>query len=218
MSPQPVLDRADAARRRSAIAADPADSKGEGAGVTPAEAVARAQSLLGKLYPYVLGTGNHNGPTRKRLKDGTLSPLGFDCWGFAGSWAYEQPRHEPGFNVGAWATVSDDRNCDSAIEDAEHKRQGYEVIDRPEIGCLLVMPSVRGEGGKRLRIGHVWLVVGVPAEWDPARPQYDLLETLQCQASVPPAIKRGPGPRHDGRTFRGRTMDAWRIRMLRVIS
>lgn len=183
----------------------------------PAQAVARALSLLGKGHPYILGTGNRTGPTRIRRKDGTYSLYGFDCWGFADAFAYEHPRHDPGFNVGPWATVSDDRNCDSGIEDAEHKRQAYELIVRPELGCLIVMPSIRDKSGKRIRMGHVWLGVGVPAEWDPHKPQYDLIDTVQCQASTFPAIKRGPGPRHDGRTFRGLTDDAWRLRMLRVL-
>jgi hypothetical protein len=185
--------------------------------IDPGAAVARAHSLLGKGYPYILGTGNHLGATVLRRKDKPPTVPGFDCWGFAGSFAYGQPRHDPGFNTGPWATVSDDRNCDSAIEDAEHKKQGYEVIDTPELACLIVMPSIRDENGKRLRIGHVWLGVGVPETWDPAKPQYDLIDTIQCQASTFPAIKRGPGPRHDGRTYHGVTDDAWRIRILRVI-
>lgn len=184
---------------------------------TPAEAIARAHELLGKGWPYVLGTGNHRGPTRTKRRDGTLSALGFDCWGFAGSWAYDQPRHEPGFNKGPWATVSDDRNCDSSIEEAEHVGKAYRVIDRPEGGCLLVMPSIRDATGKRIRIGHVWLAVIVPDEWDPARPEYDAITTLQCQSRLNPAIRIGPGPRGDGRAYKGRTSDAWRIRMLRVL-
>lgn len=186
--------------------------------VTPDEAITRALSLVGKGWPYVLGAGNRRGPTRVRKEDGTYTVSGFDCWAFADAYAYDHDRHDPGFNKGPWATVTDDRNCDSAIEDAEHKREGYEVLERPERGCLLVMPSVRDpKTKKRIRIGHVWLVIEVPAEWDPAKPQYDLLTTLQCQASSSPAIKRGPGPRHDGRTFRGETRDEWRLRLLRVI-
>jgi hypothetical protein len=181
---------------------------------TPAEAVASALSLLGKGYPYILGTGNNLGPTRLRKRDGTYTVPGFDCWGFADSWAYGRPRTERGFNKGSWATVADARNCDSAVEEAEHIGKAYQVIDTPEVGCLLVMPSIRDKASKRIRIGHVWLVVAVPEAWGG---RFDELETVQCQASVPPAIKRGPGPRWDGRTFRGLTDDAWRIRMLRTI-
>jgi hypothetical protein len=176
-----------------------------------ARAVERALSLVGSLLPYKLGTGNHRGPTRYNN-----GPLGFDCWGLAGSFAFEQPRHEPGFNKGPWATVSDDRNCDSAIEEAEHIGKAYQVVLTPRVGDLLVMPSIRDKNGKRIRIGHVWLVVGVPAEWDEAAPQYSLLDTVQCQASTKPAIKRGPGPRSDATTFRGLINEEWRVRILRV--
>lgn len=190
--------------------------------VTPEQAIQRALSLVGKPISYVLGAGNRNGPTKvaKRGPDGAIvgwSPEGMDCWALADAYAYDHPRHDPGFNKGPWATVSDDRNCDSAIEDAEHKASAYRLLVRPQRGCLLVMPSIRGPDRKRIRIGHVWFVVDVPAEWDSAAPQYDLLDTVQCQASTHPAIKHGPGPRHDGRTFRGLTDDAWRLRLLEVI-
>lgn len=194
---------------------------GESMTPDPGKAIARAHGLLGKGYPYVLGAGNREGATKVALKRAGgityWSPLGFDCWALADAYAYEHPRHDPGFNCGAWATVSDDRNCDSAIEEAEHIGKAYEEIDRPEIGCLIVMPSIRDKDGHRIRIGHVWLAVIVPDAWDPAKPQYDTIITLQCQASTYPAIKLGPGSRHDGRTFRGLTDDAWRLRMLRVL-
>jgi hypothetical protein len=184
---------------------------------TPAEAVARVLSLLGQGYPYVLGTGNRRGATRKRLKDGTWSKYGFDCWAVADSYAYDNPRTDPGFNAGPWATVTDDRNCDAAIEEAEHIGKHYQVIDTPELGCLIVMPSIRDKHGTRIRIGHVWHAVGVPEVWVPSRPRYDTIDTVQCQARTSPAIKRGPGPKGDGRTYQGLTDDAWRIRMLRVL-
>jgi hypothetical protein len=187
---------------------------------TPDEAAARAIAMVGKLYPYVLGTGNKLGPSKRRRDDGTWSPLGFDCWGFV-SLCYDIERHRPGYNKQPKATVSDDVNCDSAIEQAEHvgaTDRLWKVVATPRIGDLLVMPSIRDARGKRIRIGHVWLVVGVPAEWDEARPQYDLLDTVQCQASTKPAIKRGPGPRSDASTFRGLTDEAWRVRLLRVVA
>jgi hypothetical protein len=180
-----------------------------------ADAVARALMMVGERWPYVLGGGNHVGPTRVRRKDGTLSALGFDCFGFAHSFCYQEPRHRPGFNRGSWATVSDDINCDAAIEDAEHKRELFEVVDVAGVGDLIVMPSIRDEDGKRIRIGHVWLVVGVPAEAPPPGTYRDY-DTVQCQARTKPAIKRGPGPATDARTFRGLADDAWRIRILRV--
>lgn len=188
-------------------------------------AVERAIAMIGAVTPYILGTGNRTGATRLRKGDGSMTVPGFDCWGFADSFCHDNPRTDPGFNRGSWATVADARNCDSGIEEAEHVGKAYQVIERPEAGCLLVMPSIRdeddrdGDGNEteRLRIGHVWLVVRVAAEWDAARPQYDLLDTVQCQASTRPAIKRGPGPRYDGTAYKGLVDHAWRIRILRVL-
>jgi hypothetical protein len=166
--------------------------------------------MVGTMWPYILGTGNHKGPTK-----GRTGVLGFDCWGFAASYCFDQPRHEPGFNKGSWATVTDDRNCDSAIEEAEHIGKAYQVVTVPRIGDLLVMPSIRDKAGHRIRIGHVWLVSGVPAELPPPG-RYSDFDTVQCQASTRPAIKRGPGPKTDATTFRGLVDEAWRVRVLRV--
>jgi hypothetical protein len=197
-----------------------------GATRTKAErAVARGSLMVGSVVPYILGTGNRSGATRLRKADGSMTVPGFDCWGFADAFCYDHPRTDPGFNKGPWATVSDARNCDSAIEEAEHLGKVYRVVKRPSLGCLFVMPSIRdpedkdGDGNRteRLRIGHVWLCVGVPAEWDEDRPQFSLCETIQCQASTHPAIKRGPGPKSDATLFRGLVDPAWRIRILEVI-
>lgn len=182
---------------------------------SPTEAVARALSMVGRTEPYVLGTGDFR--TDSPLPFTTnVRGYGCDCWGLAGAWAYQLKRHRAGFNKGAWATVSDDINTDSAIEDAEHNQELFEVVDVPQLGDLVVFPSIR-ESGKRVRIGHVGIVVGVPAEWDPAAPQYDKLDVVQCQASSKPAIKRGSGQAWMWReSFRGKTDRRWRTRLLRV--
>lgn len=181
---------------------------------TPQEASVRALAMVGTLWPYVLGGGNHKGPTKVRLANGTMSALGYDCWGFAWSHCYEEPRTVAGFNKGPWATVTDAINCDSAIEEAEHVGKTFQVVDAPHVGDLLVMPSIRDKNGKRIRIGHVWIVTGVPAEAPATLAEY---ETVQCQASSKPAIKLGPGPKSDARTFKGLTDEDWRIRVLRVL-
>jgi hypothetical protein len=173
--------------------------------------------MVGRGWPYVLGTGSEKGATRRQTAAGGITQAGFDCWGLAHSYCYGVKRHRPGFNKGLWATVSDDLNCDSSIEDSEHNRELFEPVDGPaRSGDLLVMPSIRDEHGKRIRIGHVWIVVGVPAEAPPPG-QYSDYDTVQCQASSRPAIKRGPGPKTDARTYKGLTDEAWRIRVLRVV-
>lgn len=186
------------------------------------EAVDRALRMVGRRERYVLGCGDYE-PGAARDEPFTTNKLGHgcDCWGLAGAWAYKLPRHRPGYNKGPWATVSDDINCDAAIEQAEHAAAAdrlWEVVDRPRPGHLLVYPSIRDDSGKRIRIGHVGIVVDVPAEWDPKGPQYGLVTVVQCQATRAPAIIKGPGTAWFGREhFRGMINTAWRTRILRVV-
>lgn len=134
------------------------------------EAVARARLLIGRGV-YWLGTGDSDSPD-----DGAS-----DCFGFAYCKAFGVKRHRAGFNRGPWATVSDDLNCDSALEDADHDRELFERIDRPELGALLVYPTIHliGRGPWR---GHIAIVVGVRRclEWDPQHPSYTLVDVVQC--------------------------------------
>ncbi len=188
-----------------------------------AEAVQRALLLLERSEGYVLGTGDYL-PAASVDLPFTRNKLGYgcDCWGFAGAWCYRLPRHRPGFNHGGWASVSDDVNCDSAIESSEHAHELedrlWESVDHPAFGDLLVYPSIRGPDHTRLRIGHVSIVVGLCAEWDPADPQYGLLTVVQCQSVGAPAIKRTPGIGWLHReSFKGATDHRWRTRILRSV-
>jgi len=186
--------------------------------VTPTEAVERALRHVGK-GTYALGAGDFHAdrPDSPWTSKPPSYEYGCDCWGYAHSYAYKTSRHRPGFNKGPWATVSDDINCDSAIEDAEHKRELFELVDTPRIGDLLVWPSIRGPDRKRIRIGHVSIVVDVPAEWDVAAPQFGLLIVVQCSPGGTAAIKRGPATGFMAReSFRGFIDHAWRTRILRV--
>lgn len=188
---------------------------------SPAEAIQRAVKHVGR-GTYGLGKGGYD---PKHPDDPFANANGIeqaDCWAYSVSYAYKLPLHRPGFNRGAWATVADDVNCDSGIEQAEHRAEVadvlFEVVDRPELGDLLVFPSVRGPDGKRIRIGHVGIVVGLCAEWDPAAPQFGALEVVQCQASRKPAVIRGPGSGWMFReSFKGAVDPRWRTRLLRVV-
>ncbi len=186
-----------------------------------AEAVERARRFIGR-GTYVLGGGAWS---PNALTDDPWTALhGFDdaadCWGFT-SWCLKQPRHVPGFNRGPWATVSDDTNCDSAIEDAEHQQQMYAVAPRPEPGDLLVFPSVRDPATKkRIRIGHVGIIVDSSRclEWDPEHPAFDRIEVVQCQASTRPAVKQSSGTAWFHReSFRNKTDHRWRSRVIRPV-
>jgi hypothetical protein len=105
-----------------------------------------------------------------------------DCFGFAACECYGLLRHRPGFNVGSWASVSDDLNCNSAIEDADHARELFERVQTPAPGVLIAYPTIRLPGHAAPWIGHVKIVVGVSrcTEWDHDRPDWALLDTVEC--------------------------------------
>jgi len=160
---------------------------------TAAEAVERALSVAGQGGEYEMGGGDYypvggiDLPWTRNKAGGLVS----DCSGFAISWCYRLPRHRPGFNRGPWATVSDDVNPNSAIEDADHHRELFERLDRPELGALLCYPTFRLPGHELPWIGHVKIVTGIARclEWDAANPDWSLLDTVECMG--PPGRKPG---------------------------
>lgn len=163
-----------------------------------AEAVARALRMVNGGGQYVLGAGDY----RPRTIGGVLTDvpwtsgpgnmIGSDCAGFALCWCYKLQRHRPGYNrgAGAAATVVDDINCNSALEDAVHDRDLFGLVDGddlPQPGDLLCYPTITlvgGDGASYTFIGHVCIVTSVDrldTSWDPARPRYELLDVAQCK-------------------------------------
>lgn len=155
----------------------------------PITAVLRANKLVKSGGgQYMLGTGDYVTPipTGSDLpwttRDGVL---GCDCAGLV-CWSFMLPRHRPGYNRGSWATVSDDLNCNSMIEDSEHDQEIWEPCLHPEMGCVLAYPTFRikkDDGEVLTFIGHTCVVVGVSRvlEWDSAAPQYHLLDVAQVK-------------------------------------
>jgi Putative peptidoglycan binding domain/CHAP domain len=155
---------------------------------TATEAVARALSLVGRGGQYQLGTGDYH-PARAGTPDdlpwapAVSGAPGSDCAGFALSWCYKLPRHRPGLNVGPWATVSDDINCNSAIEDADHAQDLFvRATGAVQPGDLLTYPTITLPNHPKPWIGHVAIVTGVgrAAAFDLANPDYSLLDVAQC--------------------------------------
>ena len=162
----------------------------------------RARSLVGKGGQYILGTGDYLGdnlpPWTKYYKK--TSPWygkpGSDCAGFAICWAWKLRRHRPGFNVGSWATVSDDINCNSALEDGLHKQELFVTL--PEGACvqpgdLLVYPTIYLPKVKNPFIGHVGLVEVVPIGFKYG--DWSALSIIQCHGpnGRGPAVRRTDG-------------------------
>lgn len=189
--------------------------------MTSDEAVARALALVGHGV-YQLGTGDIDTPN-----DGE-----FDCFGFAVCKLFGIRRHRLGFNRGPWATVSDDLNCNSAIEDSTHHQDLFEPIFTPFPGALIMYPTIYDGHGKirvfdgHLAIGHVKIVVSVDRclEWDHDNPDWSLLDTVECRGpnGAKPGIIAGTGA---GMVAHDRRMNAmpWakpehRTAMLRVLS
>jgi len=166
------------------------------------EAIARAQSMVNQGV-YILGTGDYR--PRQDANGGVVDlpftqhngngPAGADCVGFAVCWCYKLVRHQPGFNAGSWATVSDDINVDSIIEDARHKQEAGTVITTPAAGAWLLYPTIRDSRNPQPFIGHVAIIESVSAEFDEASPDYRTLTVIQCCGpnGHTPAIIRSDG-------------------------
>lgn len=158
------------------------------------EALARMLALVGRQdMAYQLGTGD---------RDWTPE---MDCFGAAVCYAYGITRHRPGFNRGPWATVSDDLNCNSAIEDAEHKQELFVIVDESDVqpGDLIAYPTIRLRRIHAVKpfIGHIQMVTKVPAGWT-RRDGFAALEVAHCHGpnGRRPAVTLGTGEacdRHD---------------------
>lgn len=130
---------------------------------------------------YWLGTGDYQ---PKVLLDNPWTPnklgkLSSDCSGFAVSWCWKITRHRKGFNVGKWASVSDDVNVNSIMEDAVHNRElADSVVTIPRPGDLLCYPTFYLKGIKKPFIGHVAIITGVSKDYKPGN--YNQLTVVQC--------------------------------------
>lgn len=150
-----------------------------------------------------------------------------DCIG-AVMHALQVPRRRDNFNLGSWSVVTGYVNTDSAIQDAQHEHDMFELALRPEPGDLLCWPSIyehelaadpkkRRRAGERLRVGHISIVVEVRAlEWDLAAPAFSLLDVVQCGSTHTPAIHCSTGASWAGRDkFREQRRPEWAAVLLR---
>ena len=177
------------------------------------DAAQRALSMVGRGY-YWLGGGDyapaHFFPSAPPIDEPwTRGPENTlvagkdvcDCSAFA-MWAHRLRKHRPGFNHGAWATVSDDINTDSITEDAMHKRELFSLVTMPEPGDLIVYRSIwqdalgaiNDEGrGTRRWIGHIGVIVDVPAGWGAG--ELASLGVVHCHGpqGKGPAVTRSDG-------------------------
>ncbi len=196
-------------------------------------AVARAINLLvnsslgNATHPDWLGTGNYPLTGADVPWTTNAGGTGCDCHGLA-CWAYTLPRHRPGYNHGAHATVSDDDNCDAAIEDSTHERDLWTLVEllpaprnRPEPGDLLCWPTIR-VGGKRVRYAHTLLVESVDrvTAWDWATPAWPLIDVIQVKGPngrKPAAVRSTAAICAAARYWGGAVHEEYRTRVLRSV-
>lgn len=198
-----------------------------------ARALAMVEAALVTPHVYDLGEGDYQPThvlplTHSDRKDYELAS---DCIG-AVVHALAVPRRRPGFNEGRHSVVTGYVNTDSAIQDAQHERDLFELVtDRPHPGDLLCWPSIyegelaadpakRRRAGKRMRIGHISIIVEVRAlEWDWAAPAFDLVDVVQCGSTHRPAIHRSTGASWAGRDlFRRQRRPEWSSVLLRPLA
>lgn len=160
--------------------------------------LARAWDATTKPMRYYLGAGGRDPSkaTCATVRDGIT---GSDCVGFV-MWALGIDRYQPsrfGY-YGGWM------NTDSVIYDATDVKgrktgfsRAWDRLSRPEPGALVIFPSLY-KNGKRTRIGHVGLIVEVPAEWPDNLSEWsdkerrnllNLVKVIDCNASLARRLK-----------------------------
>jgi hypothetical protein len=155
----------------------------------PDEAVQRMLALeaSGKGC-YSWGAGHYD-PAHPELLGMTLGKnqalgLGWDCAGAAICYAFMLKRERPGFNRQAWATITDDLNVDSVLEDADPDRGGRgelgELAFVPQPGILLITPTIKIPEKDFDEPGHVRFILDA-SKWNPLRPRWADVVYLECR-------------------------------------
>ena len=98
---------------------------------------------------YQIGT---NGKKQRRLTSDCVGGMAW-CCGFD---RYQPDRFSHIY--GGWI------NTDSMLIDARGPAKCFQLLDRPEPGCLIVF----GSGTGKHKVGHAGGIIEVPAEWDPS--------------------------------------------------
>ncbi len=176
--------------------------------LSPEQALQRMLELeASRKGVYSWGAG-HFDPLHPELLGMTLGEdrsigLGWDCAG-AISYAYGLTRHRPGFNRQAHATVEDDINVMSILEDANGALGGHEELGErvtiPAPGVLLLTPTVTIAAKHFAEPGHVRMILDA-TKWDPKAPRW--ADVVYLEACGPNG--RSPGVIRNS----GESVDRW---------
>lgn len=175
-------------------------------GARPKYSATEALERCGKL----IGCGTY----KLGALDSDADNLVFDCFSFAVRYAFGLDGHRPGFNrdwkvdwmTGATATVVDDLNSNSAVENALFgDRELFEVVvGPPRLGDIIAAPTIHLVGHPEPWIGHAVIVSGIGrgnGVWDPQAPTYAMLDIIECRGPNErnPAIRQTNGTWFDER-------------------
>jgi len=193
--------------------------RGVDLGLTPEQTIDRANKMAGDYgesvryrLEYPNGGDDPERETPAADYDGKKVS---DCVGFA-CWCLGVDRYDPGKSPAQepsdkteFHTYGGYANTDAIIIDASTLKQKFEFVDKPQPGCLVVYGSVdRGKPGGR--VGHVGVVVSVPAEWDPLKKEcWAAVGVVDCASrGNKRAIKKGNALTWFGVDRKGRPKNA----------
>lgn len=185
-------------------------TRGLDLGIDHAETLVRAHRALSIgapliQYSHLRGQNGGSDPRRpdcaSRWERGGKTYATSDCVGFY-CWARGIDRYQPvrfAHIFGGWM------NTDSIIQDATGPAKCWRVVPRPYPTCAVVFPSTF-LGRVRLRMGHIGVVMSVPAEFAPATAEWwKAVRVADCH-----------GPRLKGPAIGTRDATIWRRRGLFV--
>jgi hypothetical protein len=153
--------------------------------LSPEQALARMLELEASRKGAYSWSCGHYDPAHPELLGMTTANgiTGWDCAGAAISYAYGLTRHRPGFNRQAYATIEDDLNVMSILEDANATLGGHEelgeLVTIPAPGVLLLTPTVTIPAKHFAEPGHVRMVLDA-TKWDPKAPRWADVVYLEC--------------------------------------
>lgn len=175
----------------------------------------RARAFVGRGR-FVRGAGGRD-PVAPGPESACGSRVGCDGPGFV-AWCLGYDRYQPGF-AGGWDWIEPD----AMILEAESTGRWFRPLAIPELGALIVYPSIElVRAGRVDRRGHVGLVAAAPPTWSRDDARWAALRVIHCAASLQRrhghAIAETHAVAWSARaTFQGQSHPRWRTRFLRYV-
>ena len=182
---------------------------------TEPASLTRARAFVGRGH-FLLGAGGRD-PRAPGPEGACGSRVGCDGPGFV-AWCLGYDRYQPAF-AGGWDWVEPD----AMILEAESTGRWFQPLAIPEVGALIVYPSIElVRAGRIDRRGHVGLVAAAPTSWPRDDARWTALRVIHCAASLQRRHGHAIGETHavawsSRATFQGQSHPRWRTRFLRYV-